>query len=924
VLPFIIAGLTTGSAYALAGVGLVLTYKTSGVFNFAHGALATVSAYLFYTLHVQHGMPWVPAAIICVFVVGPVLGIVLERVTRSLSRASLAIRVVSTIGILLVIQGLAVIAYGNSQTRLVPQYLPTTPYHIGSTVVTLDQIIVAIVGIVATFALYVFFRRTRSGLAMQAVVDDPALLDVSGTSPVAVRRWAWVIGVVFASASGLLLVPFITLDATTLTFLVVAAFGAAALGQFRSLPGTYLGGLAIGVGAALATKYFTTGLLSGLSASLPFLVLFVVLMVSPRRRLADPAPVVPRRHAEWTAPWQAQAFFGSIAAVFLLLVPGFAGIHLADWSRFLALTILFLSLGLLVRTSGQVSLCQVSFMAIGACAFSHLAVDHGWPWGLALLGAGVIAVPIGALLAIPAIRLSGLYLALATFGFGILLQYMFYSQSYMFGNLGLGVRVPMPVFRALGLTQSDKSYYYLCLALAVVVTVFVIAVGRSRLGRLLRALSDSPTGLAASGASTNVTRLLVFCISAFLAAIAGVLEAGAIGTATDASYQPITSLVFFALIIISLGGAPWYAIGAAIGSTLIASYWTNANASNWLQVVFGLSALIYSITPASAKGTPPAIQSLVDRVFRRKSRGDRGPVPPETESPGTERPGTESEAPERTVPAGALDVQDIRVAFGGLIAVDGATIHAPTGRITGLIGPNGAGKTTVFNTCSGFVRPNRGKVALNGHDVSHHGPSDRARRGIGRTFQQMELFDTLTVRENVALGLEAGFAGWNIFRHLLSSRAANRRVAAATHAALRECGLLELADRTAGSLSTGQRRLVELARCLAGPFRILLLDEPSSGLDRVETAAFGEILRDVVTRRGVGILLVEHDMALVTDVCDYIYVLDFGKPIFAGTAADVMSAPIVRAAYLGDESVSEARLDRAVAQEDPDTTEAVK
>ncbi len=177
-------------------------------------------------------------------------------------------------------------------------------------------------------------------------------------------------------------------------------------------------------------------------------------------------------------------------------MPGFAGIHLADWSRFLALTILFLSLGLLVRTSGQVSLCQVSFMAIGACAFSHLAVDHGWPWGLALLGAGVIAVPIGALLAIPAIRLSGLYLALATFGFGILLQYMFYSQSYMFGNLGLGVRVPMPVFRALGLTQSDKSYYYLCLALAVVVMVFVIAVGRSRLGRLLRALSDSPTGLA--------------------------------------------------------------------------------------------------------------------------------------------------------------------------------------------------------------------------------------------------------------------------------------------------------------------------------------------------------------------------------------------------------------------------------------------
>jgi ABC-type branched-subunit amino acid transport system ATPase component/branched-subunit amino acid ABC-type transport system permease component len=922
-LPFIIAGLTTGSAYALAGVGLVLTYKTSGIFNFAHGALAAVSAYMFYALHVQHGMPWVPAAVICVLVVGPLLGTALEWIARALSGASLAIRVVSTIGILLLVQGIAVIVYGDSQTRVVPQYLPTTTYHIGSTAVTLAQIIVAVVGVVATFALYVFFRVTRLGLAMQAVVDDPALLDAAGTRPVAVRRWAWVIGVVFASASGLLLVPFITLDATTLTFLVVAAFGAAALAQFKSLPGTYFGGLAIGIGAALATKYFTTGLLDGLSASLPFIVLFVVLMVSPRRRLADRAPVVALRHAAWTAPWQVRTLSGGALAVLLLLVPSFAGFHLADWSQFLALCVLFLSLGLLVRTSGQVSLCHVSFMAIGVCAFSDLTVQHGWPWGFALVAAGLITVPVGALLAIPAIRLPGLYLALATFGFGILVQFMFYSQSYMFGNLGLGVTVPMPQVAALGLTQSDKSYYYLCLLIAAVVTAFVFAVERSRLGRLLRALSDSPTGLAANGTSVNLTHLLVFCISAFLAAVAGVMQAGAIGTATDASYEPITSLVYFALIIIAVGGAPWYAVGAGAGTTIIASYWTDPNANNWLQVLFGLTALVYSVTPASAKGTPPALWALLDRMFPRKPRELRGTAAtaPHRQGPGGE--GLESgEGLASKVPAGALDVDGIRVVFGGLVAIESATLHAPTGRITGLIGPNGAGKTTLFNTCSGFIRPNHGKVVLNGSNVSRHGPASRARRGLGRTFQQMELFDTLTVRENVALGLEAGYAGWNLLRHLSSSRATNRRVAAATEAALRECDLLALADRTPGSLSTGQRRLVELARCLAGPFRILLLDEPSSGLDRVETARFGEILRDVVARRGVGILLVEHDMALVTDVCEHIYVLDFGKQIFEGSAAEVMSSPIVRAAYLGDEGVPGSVPDGLV--EDPDTAEVVK
>jgi len=888
-LPFIIAGLTTGSVYALAGVGLVLTYKTSGVFNFGHGALATVAAYAFYTLHVQHGMPWVPAAVICVFGIGPLLGLGLELIVRPLAKSGLSVRVVSTVGVLLIIQSLAVIIYGTSVTRIVPPFLPAQTFHIGTTAVTMDRVIVFAVGAVATAALYIYFRVARTGVAMRAVVGDPDLLDIAGTSPVTVRRWAWVIGATFAAASGVLLVPFLTLDATTLTFLVVAAFGAAAVGSFSNLPGTYIGGLAIGIGAALATKYFTTGVLSGLASSLPFLVLFVVVLVSPRRRLAERAPVVPRNRAVWTTPWQVRGVFCLAALVFLLFVPSFAGFHLGDWTRFLALTVLFLSLGLLVRTSGQVSLCHASFMAIGACAFSHLAVDHGWPWFAAFLAAGVIAVPIGALLAIPAIRLSGLFLALATFGFGILLQYMFYPQSYMFGSLGLGVTVPMPNWRAIGLTGTDKSYYYFCLVILVVVTGLIVAMTRSRLGRLLRALADSSVGLATSGTSINVTRVLVFCISAFIAACAGVLEAGAIGQATAESYPPLNSLLFFVLTVIGLGGAPWYALGGAAGTSIIASYINNANTNNWLSVLFGVSAIILALTQ-SHSGVHPKLQRAIDRLVRRK--------PPHREA----GDGADARLTPGRVEPGSLRVDDLRVAFGGLVAVDGATIDAPTGRITGLIGPNGAGKTTVFNACSGLNRPSRGKVTLDGADLLRMSTSSRARRGMGRTFQQMELFDTLTVWENVALGLEAKFAGPNVFRHLASSRRAARRVRAATDDVLRRCDLLELAGRTAGSLSTGQRRLVELARCVAGESRFLLLDEPSSGLDRAETARFGEILRDVVRERGVGILLVEHDMALVTSVCGYLHVLDFGKPIFEGTVAEVVASPVVQAAYLGGET----------------------
>jgi ABC-type branched-subunit amino acid transport system ATPase component/branched-subunit amino acid ABC-type transport system permease component len=885
-LPFIIAGLTTGSVYALAGVGLVLTYKTSGVFNFGHGALSIVAAYAYYTLHVQHGMPSALAALICVFGIGPALGMILEFIVRPLAKSGLSVRVVSTVGVLLIIQALAVIIYGTSQTRIVPPFLPTNAFNIGSTVVTVDRVIIFAIGALATAGLYIYFRVARTGVAMRAVVSDPDLLDISGTSPIAIRRWAWIIGATFAAASGVLLVPYLTLDATTLTFLVVAAFGAAAIGSFKNLPGTYLGGLAIGVGAALATQHFTTGALSGLASSLPFLVLFVVLLVSPRGRLAERAPVVPRSRAAWTAPWQVQAVGCLAALAFLLFVPSFAGFHLGDWTQFLAMAVLFLSLGLLVRTSGQVSLCHAAFMAIGVCAFSHLAVDHGWPWFPAFLGAGIIAVPIGALLAIPAIRLSGLYLALATFGFGILLQFMFYPQSYMFGQLAIPLTVPMPAWPVIGLTGSDKSYYYFCLAVLVAVTCLVIAITRSRLGRLLRALADSSTGLATSGTSINLTRVIVFCISAFIAAGAGVLQAAAIGQATAESYPPLNSLLFFVLTVIGLGGAPWYALGAAVGTSIIASYVTNPDTTTSLSALFGVFAIILALTH-SRSGVHPVLAKKIDRLVRRR---------PPHHSAGHEIEGQPLTA---RVQPGSLRVDDLRVAFGGLVAVDGVTIDAPAGRITGLIGPNGAGKTTVFNACSGLNRPNRGAVTFDGADLLRLSTSRRARRGIGRTFQQMELFDSLTVWENVALGLEGKFAGPNVFRHLASSRRTSRRVAAATVAMLRRCDLAELAARTAGSLSTGQRRLVELARCLVGDSRILLLDEPSSGLDRAETARFGEILRDVVRERGVGILLVEHDMALVTTVCDYIYVLDFGKPIFEGSVAEVVASPIVQAAYLG-------------------------
>ena len=252
----------------------------------------------------------------------------------------------------------------------------------------------------------------------------------------------------------------------------------------------------------------------------------------------------------------------------------------------------------------------------------------------------------------------------------------------------------------------------------------------------------------------------------------------------------------------------------------------------------------------------------------------------------------------------ALEVAGLSVRFGGIQAVSDVSFGAPVGRITGLIGPNGAGKSTTFNACCGLAPIESGRVLFAGTDITRASTPARARLGLGRTFQKMEIYDSLTVAENVALGRAARLAGASPLRLALATRAERAETAEIADWAMRTCGITTLAGRGAGDLSTGQRRLVELARALAGRFTLLLLDEASSGLDKGETVLVGEILRTAVAEEGLGILIVEHDMDLVMDVCEYLYVLDFGRLIFDGTPTEVRASEAVRRAYLGQAAAS--------------------
>jgi len=899
-MPFIVIGLTAGSIYSLAALGLVLTYKTSGVFNFAHGAIAAVAAFVFYDLWQREGVPWGVSAVLCILVLGPVMGWLLELLTRALARVGTAYQVVGTVGLALGINGALTLWASNWSDNLAflnfPAFLPTGTFTLFGVNVGYDQAITMGVALVSAIGLYLFFRYLRLGVAMRGVVDNPELVNLTGTNPTGVRRYAWVIGTVFAAMSGVLLGPVLGLNVLLLILLVVQAYGAAAIGYFSNLPLTYVGGLVIGVAAALSTKYIgDVSWLGGLPASLPFIVLFVALLVTPKAKLAlrRPPPPPPPRVA-YTAPARVSIPGAVIVVVLLAFVPDLVGTRLAAWTLGVMYIVLFLSLGLLVRTSGMISLCQLAFAAVGAATYGNLVTDHGVPWLFALLLAGLVTIPVGLIIAIPAIRLSGVFLALATLGFGIMLEHMFYTQDLLFGPLADGIKSPRP-----GFATSDHDYYLLVLAVAVVCSIAVVAIVRGRLGRLLRALADSPLALDTQGATTNVTRALVFGISAFFAGIFGALIAGFFGSISGASFPSFTSLTIIAVVVLSAGGAPWYALVAAIAFQVFPSYladWLGIdNIAAYVQMFFGLGAVVFvgSISKRPPQ-MPPGLQRFLDRLGGRKrasAEQREAAVPAPAVAPVAARP------PDHT----GLEVEGITVRFGGLVAVDHLSLAAPVGRITGLIGPNGAGKTTTFNACSGLQKPSEGRVVLHGKNVTRLGPAARARRGMGRTFQRSELWPSLSVEENVALGLEASMAGAGALSQLVGKPGDRKRIEAAVDRALALTGVEQLRDRQVALLTTGERRLVELARCLAGPFDVMLLDEPSSGLDATETEQFGHVLTHVVAERGAGMLLVEHDMALVMEVCEHIYVMDFGELIFEGSPDEVRASPIVQAAYLGTE-----------------------
>ena len=324
-------------------------------------------------------------------------------------------------------------------------------------------------------------------------------------------------------------------------------------------------------------------------------------------------------------------------------MPQFVDVKLSYWTNALTQILLFLALGLLVRTAGLVSLCTTAFAAIGAVAFSQFAVDHNMPWLVALFLAALVAVPVGALIAIPAIRLSGLFLALATLGFGIMVERLFYPRNFMFTTFAEGRRIPRPSWGS-----SDEGYYYVVLAFVVIAAIVIALIHRGRLGRILRGLGDSPLAVSTLGLSTNMTRVIVFCIAAFFSAIAGILYGGLVNfaTASDRYYQSFTSLILLAVLALAPFREPWYAVFAGL-TAVIPGYLTGADTTYWLNVIFGVFAILVAL-----QGGPAGMPRRLQASSTVSGDGDRRPCWLPRPRVGSPRPSC-CAVPRRTLPAGS-------------------------------------------------------------------------------------------------------------------------------------------------------------------------------------------------------------------------------------------------------------------------------
>ncbi len=923
-------GFVSGLVFGLLALGIVLVYRATRVINFAVGNMGLIGAGLLVLMVVQYGVPyWL--SVIAALVVGTVYGGLLElTVIRRLFEAPRVIVLVATIGIAQL--SLAILtAYPDiSQPGARFPLAFGSVHEIAAVRITGAQLSILILVPFVAVALSWFLTRTTFGKSVKAAAENRDLARLNGISPKLVSLFVWAAAGALATLS-LCLMAGQTGSATDLVTLgpstLARALAAAVIGGMVSFPRAFTAGIAIGVVEAVVRFNFLDQ--PGLTDFLLLLAILVAVYFQSRRESSEThtfsfapkrRPVPARLRGVW---WvrnldRSALTMLALAAVVLPLVVTEPSRQLL-YTTILVFALCGLSLTMLTGWAGQLSLGQMAFAGLGAflaAAFHRgIAVNIGWgstrliKAGVQPLGAGpsillaaFTTAAIATIIGVGALRVRGLLLAVSTFAFGLAASQYLYPRPIL--SAGYGDSVPFPRSDLFGVdVHSQRTYYYAVLAVTILAVMMVARLRNTGVGRATIGVRDNPACASAYTVAPGRVKLRTFAMAGGLAGVAGALLAGSLQTVPlDRFFGVDDSLLLVSIVVIGGLGSVAGPILGAIWVIGLPAFFPSNDLLPLLTSSIGLLVLLLYFPG----GIIQLAYSARDWLFNFAERR----VAPENEKARVSIRSRTAEHPRAALPAGtpALQTDNVSVTFGGNVAVDGVSIDLRPDEIVGLIGTNGAGKSTLMNAIGGFL-PSSGTVALFGDDVSTKRPAARARLGLGRTFQAATLFPELTVRETVEVALEAQYRSGLLSTALCTPAAMraerSRRVSAAE--LIDFLGLGRYADVQISELSTGTRRVVELAGLLALDARVMCLDEPTAGLAQRETEAFGPIIKNVQRELGAAVLVIEHDMPLIMGISDRVYCLDFGRIIAAGPPTAVRNSPEVIAAYLGT-------ADRAIAR----------